>query len=91
MQGSSAIAQVRAQQKRAEDPEGDTGPLSHRPSMVTRLRPYTSLYLPPGESVLPMLGIQTSGIQHSQSLPRDGTDMAQAEASVALHTFPFQL
>ena len=70
LQGSSHVA-LYEESKMAEDTEG--GEPSHRlhprPSAVTRLRPYTSLYIPQG----PRYDTRAEPLRRaSHSLPRDG-------------------
>lgn len=77
MQGSSAVAQARTQ-KRAEDPEDNDSSLPGQISFseVTRLRPYTSLYIPPGSQSRRIRGANHSNADRrvSQSLPREGEE-----------------
>ena len=69
VQGSSAIAQARSQ--KVEDPEENMEEMDQGPSEVTRLRPYTSLYIPPrSQRPFPMDADPIR--RRSQSVPRPG-------------------
>jgi len=74
MQGSSAIAQVRSQ--KMEDPEDELEEIDQGPAEVTRLRPYTSLYIPPRS--YRHFPVDDAVRRRSQSLPRPGRSLLLA-------------